>query len=62
MGRLDARTQGLCEETVPRSTFDDMVARFEARLEAVESRMTSSQESFTMDLQEADQERVALSE
>ena len=62
VGRLDARTRGLCEETVPHSTFNDMVARFEARLEALESRMTSSQESLTMDLQEAEQERVALGE
>lgn len=60
--RLDARTTGLCEETVPRSSFEAMVNQFEIRFERIESHMKTTLETFGIDLQEAEQERVALGE
>ena len=62
VGRLDARTRGLSEETLPRSSFEAMVQQFELRFERLESHMKTSFETFAADLQEAEQERVALGE
>lgn len=52
----------MCEGTIPQATLEALQERYEARFETLEAHMKSSHKSLAMDLQEAEQERVALGE